>query len=116
MPFLQHFIIEGKHLGTAHRSKVFVHAELQPPQAYAYFCPLCAEIWARCPVEGIGADPNWRVLTMYCRKHSHPLWQVSGSILTVWDEGFVAAFPEEVLRWELQRHFEHYDNLQKEKL
>lgn len=115
-PFQQHFFIEGKHFGTAARSRVWVHGELQAPRSLAYFCPKCAEIWARCPVVGEWSNPDWAVLSMHCKKHNEPTWQVSGSLSINWDKEYVDAFPEAVLQWELQRHFDYYDYTHKGKV
>ena len=106
MPYLQHFFIEGKHLGTTTRGNVFVHGELQAPTSVAYFCPKCAEIWARGMVEG---SPHCEVRSVDCRKHPSRVYTVAGSLTSGWDEELNEAFPAEVLRWELERHFNYYE-------
>ena len=106
MQYQQHFLIEGKHYGTALRGSVTVHAELQPPDSLAYFCPVCAEVWARCPVEtGRGTIP-FHVLTMPCRHHPTHGLAVPGSLWINWDGAYTDHFPENVVRWELERHLE----------
>jgi hypothetical protein len=118
MPYQQHFFVEGRHLGTVERLPIAVHAEFCPPRSTAYFCPKCAEIWARCPVEGHTAglgkwSVEWAVLSLYCRKHSDIHWHVPGSLMNSLDGVFNSVLPEAVLRWELARHFEYYDCLQR---
>jgi hypothetical protein len=101
----QHFIIEGKHLGTAERTPRFVHAEVHNPVGYAFFCPCCGDVWARCPVE----DQPWTVWTKPCRKHSTSALDIPGSLWLSWDKEFSLALPQEVLRWELERHLDHME-------
>ena len=110
MPAIQHFIIEGKYLGSSERGAVYIHAQKQTPTSYAFFCPVCAELWARCPTELTPGQPeHFMVWTRACRKHYHHAMEAPGSIWMEWDQDFNAAFPEGVLKWELDRHFELYN-------
>lgn len=113
--YLQHFIIEGKHLGTAVRSKELIHSDYRTPRPTAFFCPKCAEIWARCPIEREGTvGAEWEVISRVCRKHQSHYYHTPGSIDCSWKPDFVAAFPDEVIRWEFQRELEYYFNERKE--
>ena len=108
MPILQHFIVEGKYLGTAERQMLFVHAQPQRPVSYAFFCPVCAEVWARCPVERAdGTTENFMVWTQACRKHTFHRLAVPGSLTLSWEPDFTAAFPDELVRWEFDRHLDY---------
>ena len=107
--YTQHFIVEGKYLGQAVRGAVFVHADLAPPLSYAFACPVCAEVWARCPVElPDGSHRRFQFQSKACRKHFGHALEVPGALTLGWDASFTDAFPEGVLRWELQRHLDLY--------
>ena len=111
MPIIQHFIVEGRVLGCAERQALFVHAQLQLPTSYAFFCPVCSEVWARCPVvvEGKGDPEPFMVWTLPCRKHPTHQLAVPGSLMLSWEPGFVGVFPDEVVKWEFDRHLEFYE-------
>jgi hypothetical protein len=107
MPITQHFIIEGKYLGSSEREMIYVHAQKQIPYSYAFFCPVCAALWATCPVEMISGKPeHFQVLTRACHRHYHHAMEVPGSIFVGWDKDFNNAIPLEALRWELKQHLE----------
>lgn len=110
MIFPQHFIVEGKYLGMTPVGYRFIHGEKQYPCSYAFFCPSCAEVWARCPVE-IGANTSrFQVITRGCRKHPQHELEIPGSLWTVWDKTFNDGFPDGLMQWELDRHLALYDN------
>lgn len=109
----QHFILEGRYLGSALRSTSFSRRDScggvyeRVPLSYAFFCPVCAEVWARCPVElPNGTQRQFFALTLACRKHEVSAWQVPGALQCGSDEDFFAAFPDEVVKWEFERHLE----------
>jgi hypothetical protein len=109
MPITQHFIIEGKYLGSTERDMVYVHSQKQVPTSYAFFCPKCAALWATCPVEVVPGQPeHFMVWTRACKRHFYHAQEVPGSLWMEWDKDFNAAFPPEVLRWELNRHLDLY--------
>lgn len=104
----QHFLIEGKYLGQA----------LRPPgsPSLGFFCYECGEVWARAPVDGHQPQvTKWHYLASLCRKCGDKVGYsltVPGSIYFAYpDAGFPAAFPDAVLQWEVQRHFEQLDKL-----
>lgn len=101
---LQHFIVEGRYLGQAPRSRVMVHGEPQYPRPYAFFCPCCGDVWARCPIDG--APEDWMVWSLACRKHRVGQLGVPGSLMLTWDAAFNKGFPQEVIEWEFERHLE----------
>lgn len=109
----QYFIVEGKYLGQAPRKLVFIHAQLQEPNSYAFFCPICGEVWARCPIQrGSGeyrvAEPttHWQIFHVACKKHYMHAYSVPGGLTIDWDKEFSDALPEAALRWELVRHLQ----------
>ena len=114
MPIKQHFFIEGKYFGFGLRAPASIHAKLCAPRSFAFFCPCCAEVWARCQVEiaEVGAvaattQENYLVWTVHCRKHPVSRWQVAGALTLPFETPFTSGFPEGVLQWELARHLDH---------
>lgn len=112
MTYQRHFIIEGKHLGIAPCSMEFVHEELQRPRSYAYFCPVCGELWAKCPVEVVatGEVLQWMTITTNCRKHPQGCWRAPGSLSLNYEEAYSTSFPDEVVRWEFQRQMDYFNS------
>lgn len=114
MKYLRHFIVEGKHLGATPCSAEFVHELLLPPEPVAYFCPHCAEIWARAMVtttDNVFCEAitmPWRVYTVPCRKHPGSMFQVPGSLDLPWVKGWLESFPDSAVAWEFQRQMEQY--------
>lgn len=110
MPITQHFIVEGKYLGSAERQMTSRHGPVQVPPSYAFFCPVCAEVWARCPVEVVeGQQEQFMVWTKACHKHFHHSMEVPGSLYLDWDKEFTESFPEGVLKAELLLHLDFYE-------
>lgn len=114
----QHFLIRGKHLGTVERERIWVHSEKAEAYGYAFFCPLCAETWALCPVEGQPTLPH----ISPCDKHrqgdklgdwnhgSIAPYQVPGSLMLSYEQTWNDALPLAVLVREFHLHY----NLHKE--
>lgn len=106
-PYLQHFIIQDKYLGSVLRGAVWVHAEQQSPRSLVFVCPVCGNCWAKCPVETGGATgklSQFESLMRPCPKHKQSRYDVPGSITLSWDPDFTDSFPEAVVRWEFQQH------------
>jgi hypothetical protein len=101
--FTQHAFINGKFLGSFTRSWQRVHATLTQPYPHAIFCPKCAEVWARFPVEG--TDKDFQVIHRECRKcgGSRNPFVPAGSIILTWNEAFaeVDNWSDGMLKWEL---------------
>lgn len=110
MSYPQHFIIEGKHLGTALRSKAIVHAQMEIPYSYAYFCPCCAEVWARCPVECPEGHSPFQVWEVPCKKHFTDNLRIPGSLWLSWDKTYNDSFPEGMVKWELDRCLDYAES------
>jgi hypothetical protein len=104
----QHFLIEGRHLGTGIRKLERREDGYRVPLSLAFFCRACGELWAKCPVESSpGISSPWICYNVDCKKHQKPnSIAVPGSLILAWDDDFYEAFPEAVLRWELDRHLE----------
>lgn len=100
--------IKGEFLGGFPRQAVIVHAERQLPRSLAYFCPHCGKIWARAEVDGC---THWEIGGGYCKDHPGPSpYTVPGSLLLAWEPEYSALLLScpDVVRWEFQRHMEHY--------
>lgn len=105
----RHYIIEGKHLGTSLIPPHFVHNQRVEAYGLAFFCPICARLWATCPVEG---EPT-SVISCPCERHavgdrlgswSHGYvdpWQTPGSIFLSYDREWNDCLPKGVLLREL---------------
>lgn len=106
-PFLQHFIVQGKYLGSALRGKVWVQAERQSPRSMTFVCGVCGDAWAKCPVEKVGSPTEltqFIAMLRVCPKHSQSSYDVPGSLTLSWDGDFNDSFPEAVVQWEFQQH------------
>ena len=104
----QDFFVDGKYLGSGQRYPIPRIGHGESVTSYAFYCTKCGEVWARAPIAGA----RWQFWTVPCRKcpPSFPsFFTVPGSIWTTWDWEFTDAFPDAVLRWELDRHFDVYD-------
>lgn len=108
MKYHRHFIIEGRHLGTAEIAEEIIHGTLIAPVPFAYFCPKCAELWARFPIEG--SVKNWQVYHQPCRKHSHDWFSPAGALFLSWKPEFLETFPDEAVRWEFERWMNFYES------
>jgi hypothetical protein len=111
----QSIYIEGRFLGSFIRPAAIVHAERQQPYSYAYFCPECGEVWARCPVQRIGDNLSrsmYQIQGGYCRRHVGPSpFTVAGSLLLSWEPEYsnlLLSCPD-VVRWEWKRHNEFFE-------
>lgn len=103
----QSYIVEGKFLGEVFVPMAHTNAELHRPYSTAYFCPHCAEIWARCPVQ---EHPEFHALTVPCRKHPSRAYKIAGSML-IENQAclFPLHLPDELVRWEFDRHMAYWE-------
>lgn len=105
---IQHYIIEGNHLGSAAIPLTQpTNIGFYPLRSLAYFCPYCADIWARFPIEG--DTQEWAVLTHPCRKHPSRPFAIAGSTYAPSSRIFPSPLPEPLLAWELQRHLDYFE-------
>lgn len=113
--FRRLFIIEGTYLGESPVTKVFIHAELQAPYSYLWFCQYCGDVYARSPVlDGAGKQSPWQSYASTCRRCAglgSCFYRVPGSLWLNWDKNLLAAFPDAVLRYELERHLDQLDKV-----
>jgi hypothetical protein len=107
----QLFFLRGKLLGDAPREAVIRMGQLQLPLSYLFVCGVSGEVFARCPVvTSSGAVRPWQVQTMLDIRQGPSHSWIPGSIWTSWDTDFIAAFPDAVLQWELERHLDYYES------
>ena len=108
----QSIYIEDRFLGSFCRPANIIHAERQPPNSYAYFCPTCGEVWARCPTtDNNGESRPWQIQGGHCRLHPGPSqFTVAGSLLLAWETEYSALLLScpDIVRWEFERHMEYY--------
>lgn len=114
----QHFFLRNKLLATS-------EAVAQPPfytkpHGYAFFCPICAEVWFRCLVEGEASACTQR----FCERHEPGekvgnwsfghVWNTDypGSVWTSWDNALILNLPEPVLRRELNLMIAYWERYQ----
>lgn len=103
---LQHFIIEGRHLGSANRT--FSLLQGGKPNSYGFFCHSCGKVFAVAPLEGRPWE-YWSRTCEQCSSAGSTTLGIPGSVWLAWDPDFIAAFPDAVLRWEFDRHSEWFE-------
>ncbi len=101
----QHFMIDGVYMGSMERLPVPYHELDGPPVGEAFWCPICATVWAVAYIEGTDTCVHHVV----CEKHSYTelrgqghmgLYDYPGSVLFNWDLGFKGLPPRDVLKRE----------------
>lgn len=103
MAFVRHFFVGKQYLGSSDDHLRFIHGEAQEPLPYCMFCPTCAEIWARLPVDG--SSREWRVISHYCEAHPGPSkYVVHGSLMLNWEPELTAILPADAIRREFELH------------
>jgi len=93
MPYTQHYFVRNEYFGSVERTKISVRTQIAPPHGKAFFCPICAELWAVCPVDGQATQ----AITRFCERHK------AGDSVGGWSSGHVSRydFPGSLwLEWE----------------
>lgn len=111
----QHFFIRGRHYGTTERAPMVSRGDLAYPPGAAFFCPLCTELWAQCPIEGEPSIVHISPCDQHkCGDHfgswslgSVSPWQVPGSLMLSYDGTWNQSLPLPVLVREFYLHFNH---------
>lgn len=115
--FRRLFVVEGTYLGESPVAAFFAHEELRAPYSYLWFCQHCGEVFARSPVLNLaGKQSPWQSYASTCRRCVEPgagFYRVPGSLWLNWDKDLIAAFPDAVLRYELERHLDQLDKVQR---
>lgn len=105
--FPSSFFVAGQCYPAAPRPLERIHEEWQRPCSYAWFCPVCAEIWARCVV----ANHSFMVWTHVCEAHKDmfaPSIIVPGSLLIPLQDSFNESLPLPLWQREVELHIRHY--------
>lgn len=106
----QHFFLEGKYLGCSSRYPLSRTGASTQVYSYAFLCPRCGELWARCPTSE--PETPWHFIAKECRKHGRANVEAAGgSIWLSWEPEFLEAFTDAVLRWEFDRHLETWERI-----
>ncbi|HWI68101.1 MAG TPA: hypothetical protein VNS88_06950 [Nitrospiraceae bacterium] len=94
-------------MGTGMSPLVHCHGRMQEPYSFAWFCPVCAKVWAKATVQG----QPYMVFTVPCDLETtvDNYFVVPGSIwLGLWPE-FLQSLSHEVLEREFSLHLAHYE-------
>jgi hypothetical protein len=110
LPYLRHFFLGSKHLGTGECTYQQFHGHNEPPQSLLFMCPTCGEVWARLPVISVatGKTMRWAALHIPCALHPEGRLLPAGSLSVDWIQGLVESMPDEVVRLEFQTLMNHY--------
>jgi len=96
----RYFYLHGAAAGSTLAGDRRVHGTFQSPCTFAFFCPLCAEIW------GLGFIPDTyaQCFTVLCERHperAHPA-QHPGFLWLPFEPEWNAELPPELLTRELR--------------
>lgn len=104
----QLFFIEGKLLGETVREKVDWNGQWAPPVSALFFCAVCGEVFAKCPVVlEDGTNSQWQSYRKVCARHGGDRVlgeDPPGSLWLSWDRDFLKALPLEVMLREFELH------------
>lgn len=105
MSYTQTWFLAGKLIAHAPCKPEHMRSELHPPYAFAFFCPVCGDVWAR---RAIMPETRWNVLTHECPKHPSPRYcEPEGSVWLNYNADFLGNLPKEVLQYEALLRMEH---------
>lgn len=97
--------IEGKHYGQMDLPAEFRSGKFEDKSGIAFFCPVCARIWAVVYAEGHESYPY----SIGCEQHPRFAAMPAGSIMLPWDRAWNAKLPRAVIQRELLIHIKHYE-------
>ena len=91
---MRHYFIGSKYYGAYPPSYTPVHSTMEIPFGKAFFCPVCAEVWALAPIDGKETYPE----TILCEKHEFsPSRSIPGGLFLAWDTTWNKDLPLELL-------------------
>lgn len=97
----QRFSVRGAPFGVAQRGLRSVRETRGVPPSFAWFCPVCGEVWCSAKIEG----RHYMVWTVPCEDHQDPLLHtIPGSVWLSFEPEFLAELPPEMLRREFDLH------------
>lgn len=95
------FFIEGRFMGSSPPRLVESGRDWGRPLSLLVYCGQCGDAWARIAVDGSRWTSQFSICRRCAPEHD---FQVPGSLWNVtW---LIDAFPDAVLRWELERHLD----------
>jgi hypothetical protein len=100
----QHFYIENRSLGSCQRYPLTNRGTR--PISYAFFCPVCAEVWARAVI----FDTQFFCFHKPCRKHHVDAGGIPGSLWMPMEPEFTSSLDGEVLKREFLLHLDYLEN------
>lgn len=109
--YRQDFYVNGRHLGSAMRYGKHVHEDLNTnPAGIAYFCPVCASVWAICPVTDTMTNEasDFMPYRIPCAQHDRRWGEIPGSLYLSWDKEYDELFPDELIRYEFNQAMKLY--------
>jgi len=112
--YKQEFIIKGKYLGATMRYGKQVHEETHAPASEAFFCPVCAAVWAICPTTDTMTQQvsDFMPYRVPCEQHDTRWGEIPGSIWKPWDKDFIATLPDDVVRYEFTQAMKLFKELE----
>lgn len=85
---------------------VLCHGQVQEPHGFAWFCPVCARVWAKATVAG----ERFMVMTHPCDlEPADNQYTIPGSIWLTLRPEFIKSLSHEVLLREFALHLAHYE-------
>lgn len=103
----RHYYLHGKHMGTSELTTFSARLKWYH-RSYAFFCPACGEIWARCFVEG---EP-WAVVHTPCERcGKFSVIEVPGSLWIPLHPEFNNSLPRSLLLREFTLALKYNDSL-----
>jgi len=99
----QSFFVEGRYLGSCPRPPINTSdLMLRQPLSLAWFCPVCAEVWARAVIPG----RNFFCYHVACSKHQYDGGGIPGSLWVglSMEPDMLQAIEGDVLKRELELH------------
>lgn len=101
------FFVSGKNLGESPITPLWGEPT---PRSYAFFCPVCAEVWAKCPVLPTEATITpYMVWTRCCSSHFRHRGEIPGSVGLVWDPEYESNWPLALLHAEVISALANYE-------
>ncbi len=108
--YRQDFFVRGKPMGSAMRYGKQVHEELIHPWGAAYFCPVCAVVWAVCPVTDTMTNEvsKFAAYTIPCAQHDNQWGRIPGSLFLSWEGEYNEIFPDALVKYEFEQALKLY--------
>lgn len=102
---IQHFLVDGKYLGSCERQPMFWMGTLCKPASFVFVCPMCGDAWGKAMID------NCQVLvfTKACIKHKQSVFDIPGSMWMPLEPEFTNSLCGEVLQREFLLHLDYIE-------